>query len=200
MYFRILDSEIQYCFHTFTPIKLPLDTEKRLQGCLSRVFQVALEVKNPPAKQEMLVQYLGREDPLKEGMAVHSSILAWGIPWTEKPGGLQSVGLQKVGCELAPKPCLDIFQLLWILKKGGGEDLKKLFIKRISLVLFSCLLSVSEGDHTNLSSTAPNNQMMHRMSSKGRRGQTPVRNQDFLFPCSPIFQVPVSVTVSNCLS
>ena len=43
------------------------------------------------------VRSLGREDPLKEGMATHSSILAWKIPWTEEPGGLQSVGLQRVG-------------------------------------------------------------------------------------------------------
>ena len=63
VYFRIIDSVTQYCFHTFTLIKLPLDTEKRLQGYLSRVFQVALVVKNPPANQEMLVQSLGQEDP-----------------------------------------------------------------------------------------------------------------------------------------
>ena len=50
--------------------------------------------KNPPAKQEARVQSLGREDPLEKGMATHSSILAWRIPWTEEPGGLQSVGLQ----------------------------------------------------------------------------------------------------------
>ena len=43
----------------------------------------------------MQVGYLGREDPLEEGMATHSSILAWRIPWTEEPGGLQSMGLQK---------------------------------------------------------------------------------------------------------
>ena len=40
----------------------------------------------------MQVQFLGQEDPLEEGMATHSSILAWKIPWTEKPGGLQSMG------------------------------------------------------------------------------------------------------------
>ena len=45
----------------------------------------------------MPVQYLGREDPLEEGMATHFSILAWRIPWTEEPGGLQSVGSQRVG-------------------------------------------------------------------------------------------------------
>ena len=44
----------------------------------------------------MWVQSLGREDPLEEGMAAHSSILAWRIPWTEEPGGLQSMGLQRV--------------------------------------------------------------------------------------------------------
>ena len=43
------------------------------------------------------VQSLGREDPLKEGMATHSIILAWRVPWTEKPGRLQSIGLQRVG-------------------------------------------------------------------------------------------------------
>ena len=45
----------------------------------------------------MLVQCLDLEDPLGEGMETHSSILAWRIPWTEKPGGLQSIGSQRVG-------------------------------------------------------------------------------------------------------
>ena len=47
--------------------------------------------------QEMRVPSLGREDPLEEGMATHSSILAWRIPWTEEPGRLQSMVLQRVG-------------------------------------------------------------------------------------------------------
>ena len=47
--------------------------------------------------QEMQVQSLGQEDPLEEGMATHSSILAWKIPWTEEPGRLQSIGLERVG-------------------------------------------------------------------------------------------------------
>jgi len=46
--------------------------------------------------QEMWVRSLGREDPLEEGMATHSSILAQRIPWTEEPGGLQSIGSQRV--------------------------------------------------------------------------------------------------------
>ena len=54
-------------------------------------------VKNLPAMQKTLVQSLGWEDPLEKRMATHSSILAWRILWTEEPGGLQSMGLQRVG-------------------------------------------------------------------------------------------------------
>ena len=54
-------------------------------------------VKNPLAMQEIWVQFLGQEDFLEEGMATHSSILAWKTPWTEEPGGLQSEGSQRVG-------------------------------------------------------------------------------------------------------
>ena len=60
-------------------------------------FPVAQMVKNLPAKQEIQVQSLGQEDPLKNGMAIHSGILAWRIPWTEDPGRLQCVGSQRVG-------------------------------------------------------------------------------------------------------
>ena len=49
-------------------------------------------VKNLPAMQETWVRSQGWEDPLEEGMAIHSSILAWRVPWTEEPGGLQSTG------------------------------------------------------------------------------------------------------------
>ena len=52
--------------------------------------------KNLPAMQDTWVQSLGREDPLEKGMAVHSSILAWRIPWTEEPGKLQSTWSQRV--------------------------------------------------------------------------------------------------------
>ena len=57
---------------------------------------VAQMVKNMPAVQEIRVQSLGQEDPLEMEMATHSSILAWKAPWTEEPGGLQSVGSQRV--------------------------------------------------------------------------------------------------------
>ena len=59
-----------------------------------RASLVAQSVKRLPAMQETQVQSLGGEDPLEKGMATHSSILAWRIPWTEKPGGLQSIGPQ----------------------------------------------------------------------------------------------------------
>ena len=58
-------------------------------------------MKDPPTVQETWVQSLGREDPLEEEMATHSSTLAWKIPWTEEPGGLQSMGSQRVGHDLA---------------------------------------------------------------------------------------------------
>ena len=66
-----------------------------------RVFSLELYhsgeavVKNLPAMQETQVRSLGREDPLEEGVAIHSSILAWRFPWTEEPDGLQSTGSQK---------------------------------------------------------------------------------------------------------
>ena len=59
---------------------------------------------NPPAIQETWVGSLGQEDPLEKGMATHSSILAWKVLWTEEPGGLQSMGSQRVGHDLATKP------------------------------------------------------------------------------------------------
>ena len=58
---------------------------------------MAQTIKNLPAMWETWVQSLGQEDVLEKGMATHSSILAWRIPWTEEPGGLQSMGLLRVG-------------------------------------------------------------------------------------------------------
>ena len=64
---------------------------------IKRTHAVAQKVKTLPAMQETWVQSLGQEDPLEKRMATHSSILARRIPWTEKPGGLCSVGWQRVG-------------------------------------------------------------------------------------------------------
>ena len=58
---------------------------------------MAQRLKRLPAMQETQVQFLDQEDPLEKEMATHSSILAWRIPWTEEPGGLQSMGSQRVG-------------------------------------------------------------------------------------------------------
>ena len=76
---------------TFLSLSIILHLTKR------RVSLVAQMVKNLPAMQETWVRSLGREDPLEKEMATHSSILAWRIPWTEEPGGLQSMGSQRVG-------------------------------------------------------------------------------------------------------
>ena len=61
------------------------------------MLSVAQSVKNLPAVQETQIQSLGWEDPLKKEMATQSNILAWKISWTEEPGGLQSMGSQRVG-------------------------------------------------------------------------------------------------------
>ena len=68
--------------------------------CICRASQVALVVKNLPANSGDVIDAgstLGQEDPLEEGMTTHSTILAWKIPWTEKPDGLQFMGSQRVG-------------------------------------------------------------------------------------------------------
>ena len=56
-------------------------------------------VKNPPEVQETRVQSLGQEDPLEKGLATHSSMLAWRIPWTEEPDRMPAMGSQRVGHE-----------------------------------------------------------------------------------------------------
>ena len=74
---------------------------KLLLHLSSSASLVAQMVKNLPAMQETWVWSLGLEDPLKEEMATHSSILAWRIPWTEEPGRLQSIGSQRAGYDWA---------------------------------------------------------------------------------------------------
>ena len=64
-------------------------------------------VKNLPTMQETWVHFLGQEDPLEKEITTHSSILAWRIPWTEEPGGLQSMGVRQ---DLVTKPPCDSFR------------------------------------------------------------------------------------------
>ena len=81
-------------FRTFFPSKRnPFCNQPLSPHFVSLVVQ---KVKNPPAMKETSVGSLGWEDPVEEGTATHSSILAWRIPWTEEPGGLQSLGSQRV--------------------------------------------------------------------------------------------------------
>ena len=74
-----------------------MDENKLTLDPLSKTSLVAQKVKNLPAVQETWVQSLGWEDPLEKGMTIHSSILAGRVPWIEEPGGLQSMGSQRVG-------------------------------------------------------------------------------------------------------
>ena len=71
--------------------------------------------------QKTRVQSLGWEDPLEEGMATHSSILAWRIPRTEEPGRLQSMGLQRVGCDLTTKQQQQEERLPSLLLRSIGQ-------------------------------------------------------------------------------
>ena len=70
---------------------------KRLSSSSIVASQVVLVVKNPPAKLETRVQSMDQEDPMEKEMTIHSSTLAWKIPWTGEPGELQPMGLQRVG-------------------------------------------------------------------------------------------------------
>ena len=68
-----------------------------LESLKEKASPMSQMVKNLPAMQETPVQSLGWKDPLEKGMAICSSVLAWRVPWTREPGGLQSMGLQSVG-------------------------------------------------------------------------------------------------------
>ena len=79
-------------------IKIVIQSKWVCKWCNKEVTSLVTQiVKNLAAMRETWVQSLDLEDPLKKGIATHSSILAWRIPWTEGPGGLQSVGLRRVG-------------------------------------------------------------------------------------------------------
>ena len=66
-------------------------------GRKARGISGGSDIKNLPAVRETWVQSLGQEEPLEEGVAAHSSILAWGIPWTKEPGGIQFIASQRFG-------------------------------------------------------------------------------------------------------
>ena len=74
-----------------------LHANKTFSLCFTQTSLVAQTVKHLPTVPETQVRFLGQEDPLEKQMATHSSTLAWRIPWMEEPGGLQSMGSQRVG-------------------------------------------------------------------------------------------------------
>ena len=80
-------------------------------------------VKNPPAVQETHVRSLGQEDPLEKGMATHSSILAWRIPWMEEPGGLEPMESQRVGHDRTTRGCCHFLLQGMVSTHGSNPDL-----------------------------------------------------------------------------
>ena len=97
------DTSSRHCHHTL-PSQWKLSKSKWRYLILPLHYWaslVAQTVKHLPAMRETRVRFLGREDPLEKEMAIHSSTLAWKIPWTEEPGRLQSVGSQRAGTRLS---------------------------------------------------------------------------------------------------
>ena len=90
--------------------------------CVCIYFPGGSAIKNPPAMQEMWVPTLGWEDPLEKVMTTRSNVLAWEIPCAEEPGGLQSVGSQRIRHELVTKLFL-FFWLCWVFVAARGFSL-----------------------------------------------------------------------------
>ena len=110
---------------------------------------VAQTVKYLPTMWETWVWSLGLEDPLQKEMATHSSIHAWKIPWTEEPGGLQSMGSQRVGHNWATSLSFIIFIIVILNFQSDNSNnqhvvlMLSLFLQIVSFCLFSCLVIFS---------------------------------------------------------
>ena len=106
----------------------------------SLTYRIAQLVKNLPAIQESLVQFLDWEDPLEKEMEIHSSTIAWKIPWTEEPGRLQSMGSRRVGHNwLHSSWCFLFFNLLtWSITLIDLHILKNSCIPRINPIWSWC--------------------------------------------------------------
>ena len=92
--------------------------------------------------QETWVWSLGQEDPLEKEMATHSTILAWGIPWTEEPGRVQFVGLARVGCNLATKPPPPLLRWLYDISPYSIEVVN--YMSSFSNVCFLFKMKVTQ--------------------------------------------------------
>ena len=97
--------------------------------CFIWASLIAQLVKNLPVMQETWVRSLSREDPLEKRMATHSSILAWRIPWIGEPGGIQSVGLQRVGYDWVTNTFTFICVLLAVFNISGGYGKRAVLTK-----------------------------------------------------------------------
>ena len=128
---------------------------------------VAQTVKNLPAVQETLLGSLGWEDPLEKGMAIHCSIHAWRIPWTEEPGGLQSVGSQRAGhgwaTDSTTTTCFPekfTYIKLWVIST-------KPWASQVALVVKNPPVKAGDTGDTHW---IPGSQETHTGSSEGRHG------------------------------
>ena len=98
---------------------------------------VAQMVKNMPAMRETCVQFLGQKDPLEEGMATHSIILAWRIPWTEESGRLWSMGSQRVGHDWVVNKTATLVLLTW-------ENQSLVYRKKKEMIITNWEISVQK--------------------------------------------------------
>ena len=105
-------------------------------------FPVSQMVKNPPMMQDTWVWSLGWGDPVENGVATHSSILAWRIPWTEEPGGLQSMGSQRIRYDWVTNTSLqNLYVFLWFTDLWFLVD--NLCDEKISIYFWLCRIFVA---------------------------------------------------------
>ena len=119
----VVSYQCSCCFLDTHLASIQADMGNTLSPARRRASLVAQMVKKLPAMQETQLQSLGQKDPLKKGLATHSSILAWRIPWTEEPGGLQSKGSQRVRYDQMTNTFP--FQPEWILRDIAVIRLQK---------------------------------------------------------------------------
>ena len=106
---RLCNNEVLRCKLYFTYYVVPLGHLFKYPVILIPCGISGKEYASQCSRQKIRVQFLGWEDPLEESMATHSSILAWRIPWTEEPGGLQVLGLQRGGHDWSDLACTILF-------------------------------------------------------------------------------------------
>ena len=162
--------EIHAFFHFFVHFTNCLLCVQLPSGCLgiSWAFLVPQMVRNPPAMRETWVRSLGWEDLLEKGMATHSSILAWRIPWTEEPGRLQSMGSQKSQTRLSDFH----FHFRHIMHVRCALSLSYL-IQELGLIIFAFPPSLGVRIKWNNDSDMWNSKKQHNIG-QWREGEVPL--------------------------